>query len=64
VFKSGVKEEKCQDENSRLQKMSHRRKEVINGEDWLLANSHEGEVSKEKNIAESTRSSSPGFSLK
>jgi hypothetical protein len=37
---------------------------VIIGEDWLLANSHEEEVSKEMNIAESTCSSSPGFSLK
>jgi hypothetical protein len=42
--------------------MSHRKKEVINGEDRLLANSHEGEVSKEMNIAESTCSSSPAFS--
>jgi hypothetical protein len=62
VFKSRVKEEKCQDENNRLQKMSQRRKEVINGEDWLLANSQEGEVSKETNTAESTCSSSPVFS--
>jgi len=62
VFKSRFKEEKYQDENNRLQKMSQRRKEVINGEDWLLANSQEGEVSKETNIVDSTCSSSPGFS--
>jgi hypothetical protein len=43
--------------------MSHRRKEAINGEDWLLANSHEEEVNKEMNTAEST-CSSPGFSFK
>jgi hypothetical protein len=47
VFKSRAKEERCQHKNNRLQKMSQRRKEVINGEDWLLANSQEGEVSKE-----------------
>jgi len=63
VFKSRVKEEKCQNENNRLQKMSQRRKKVINGEDWLLANSQEGEVSKESDTAESTCSSSPGFPL-
>jgi hypothetical protein len=64
VFKSRVKEAKCQDKNNRLQKMPQRRKEVINGEDWFLVNSQYGEVSRETNTAESTCSSSPGFSLK
>jgi hypothetical protein len=63
VLRSRAKEEKCQDESNRLQKMLHRRKEVINGEDWLLANPHEEEVNKKMNTAESILWS-PGFSLK